>query len=229
MHKITTLFGIILFTSIFGISNIFTSSFMDYKAKIAKEKTTIQLIDIALTGNVENVKKFLNNKKVDINYSLAGNILYWITRATFYNQEEMIDLLIEKGSDVNSTGNTHDKNYTPLMNIICLRDIEEDSVKRILVKLLAAGAKIDAQDSDGNTALHHAARLSKFLICDYLIDSGARGDILNHHKLLPFNLSMINKDLKDFLFSHYRKNTGMTKKIYHWIIGCTTLFENRSI
>lgn len=51
--------------------------------------------------------------------------------------------------------------------------------------LLAAGAHIDAQHEDGDTALHHAIRMGHFAIVRLLVARGANQQIRNDEGKLP--------------------------------------------
>lgn len=73
---------------------------------------------------------------------------------------EYAQFLIDKGLDVNATDDDDD---TPLTSCVSVRfkDNPEGELKTLLV-LLKAGAKVDATDCNGNTALMTLAELSRF-------------------------------------------------------------------
>lgn len=65
----------------------------------------------------------------------------------------------------------------------------------ILMLLKEAGADINAQDSDGNTALHHAAHGELYEIAHYLLTKcNAQADIENDDEETPFDLAILSDD-----------------------------------
>lgn len=90
---------------------------------------------------------------------------------------EMVELLVKRGANVNATNKF---NYTPLhkavFNFVEDKRKEKDCVK-ILNLLLDKGAKIDAQDGNGNTPLMTAVQ--KIAVAKILINKGANVNLQN--------------------------------------------------
>lgn len=59
-----------------------------------------------------------------------------------------------------------------------------------LVKLLVAkGAKLEARDAEGNTALHHAAMMNAAAAAKVLLAAGAKRNVKNSEGLTPYQLA----------------------------------------
>lgn len=90
-------------------------------------------------------------------------------------------LLIKHGADPDLPGHY---GWTPLM--MAVQTLESnpyglpDDMKNTIDVLLAAGADINKQDSDGNTALIHAAMEGSHGVTDYLVSRGADVNIRNN-------------------------------------------------
>jgi len=79
-----------------------------------------------------------------------------------------LKFLIDQGLDVNKQGEV----YTPLMQA-SLKDERYDSAKLTRL-LLDAGAKMDLQNEEGNTALHYASRSGNVVVIEMLLKRGAK-------------------------------------------------------
>ena len=80
--------------------------------------------------------------------------------AVTYNNMYMIDLLLEKGKDVNDI--TRKSGFTPLMAAVCYGRYD------IFKVLLKAGADINAVERKGMTALDFAKKMRKTNMVKYL-------------------------------------------------------------
>lgn len=93
-----------------------------------------------------------NGDMVLVEYLLGHGIAatgYAVTLAAKYGYGDVITRLVQAGAPVNEV-DTDDHNYTPLI-VAC-----QENKAEAVVALLTAGAKVDAVDDDGNTALYWA-------------------------------------------------------------------------
>ena len=81
-------------------------------------------------------------------------------------EDRLILKMIEDGYDVNETDTM---NRTPLMWCAIEREVSVDVTKKLIEK----GAKLDAQDKDGCTALIKAADRRNYSVLYALLDAGA--------------------------------------------------------
>ncbi|UWX56646.1 ankyrin repeat domain-containing protein [Maribacter litopenaei] len=101
--------------------------------------------------------------------------------ATYYNQLEITQFLLESGADINArdaAGNT------ALMGV-CFKGFFE--VAKILIE---NGAKIDVQNTMGATALIYSVMFNKFDIAKLLLDEGADKGIRDRKETLPWNMQL---------------------------------------
>lgn len=116
---------------------------MDHGAK----STTLAVA--AFVGDMEAVKSFIAEGAL-LNENYARNRMYPLTAAARGGQSAVLELLIDKGVDVNEKDSY---GRTALMAAASAGQTEA------VRTLLDRGAKIDAMDSAGNAALHHAVWL----------------------------------------------------------------------
>ncbi|KAK8134238.1 ankyrin repeat protein [Apiospora sp. TS-2023a] len=92
---------------------------------------------------------------------------------------EFLETLLAAKTDVNHYNNTGD---TVLMAFIIHTqdDSEHDDLKLIIKRLIDAGAKLEARNRNGETALQVAARLGRKFIVKVLLEHGANIHVRNH-------------------------------------------------
>lgn len=138
---------------------------------------------------------------------------------------KMVELLMDNGADVNAIRPYDDKNMLHIfveqlmdrdwrlddpIKIFNVLDRIESDVKKYVVKLVKAGCNVNAQDSDGNTALHIAC--SKLIngmdIAVTLLKYGADINIENNEGDTPFRCTF--HDI-------YRNNFDDYMTFYHHV------------
>lgn len=91
----------------------------------------------------------------------------------------------------------------------------------IIILLVEAGANINAQDSDGNTALHHAAQWEMYDIARYLLTKcNALADIENDDDETPFDLAINSNDTEMVRLFLDNRKANVNRKDY---TGATAL------
>lgn len=91
----------------------------------------------------------------------------------------------------------------------------------IIILLVEAGANINAQDSDGNTALHHAAQGEMHDIARYLLTKcNALADIENDDEETPFDLAIHSDDTEMVRLFLDNRTLNVNRKDY---TGATAL------
>ncbi|AIF81039.1 hypothetical protein I862_02380 [endosymbiont of Acanthamoeba sp. UWC8] len=100
-----------------------------------------------------------------------------------YNMAEIVNILINKGADINATDN---RANTPLMFAA-----EGEDIKSVEL-LLSKGADINARNSDGNTALMLTVEVD---IAEFLIRKGADINIENNQHRTALNIAIENEKI----------------------------------
>ncbi len=227
MKKITGFFGMVLCLAIFCTSNILAMDFL--KDKIKQFRTSeenneagYKMVCAARDGDIEELRRLLDGKQADVNYSLGGypnngTALHSVLIRGKKKRVEVVKFLIAKGINVNAID---ENKQTPLMVLIMSRVIKDKAEgKAIIDELVKARAKIDAQDKDGNTALHLAAQFGPTEFGIYLLEAGARVNIANNDRCLPYDLT-IACGFADLLYDYYRHRTNCITRTYQRIRHC---------
>jgi ankyrin repeat protein len=89
-----------------------------------------------------------------------------ILAATIKGREAIVDLLLGKGAGVEAADGNR--------NMLLLHHACVVGHPNIVESIIAAGAKVDAVDSTGRTALHYAARHGHHRVADLLLENGAK-------------------------------------------------------
>lgn len=115
-------------------------------------------------------------RKIDSNGE-PDNVVYPLSK-----RGEFLETLLAAKTDVNHYSNSGD---TVLMAFInhTEDDNEHDDLKLIIKRLIDAGAKLEARNRNGETALHVAARLGRKFIVKVLLDHGANVHVRNHERV----------------------------------------------
>ena len=91
----------------------------------------------------------------------------------------------------------------------------------MIILLVEAGADVNAQDSDGNTALHHTAQWERYEIAHYLLTKcNALADIENEDEETPFDLAIHSDDTEMVRLFLDNRKVNVNRKDY---LGSTSL------
>ncbi len=122
----------------------------------------------------------------------------------YHRQPQKMQILLDGVSDPTLHTNTRKQNgRTPLHE---LANNGYDVYSELLQQLLDHGAEIDAQDEDGNTALHHAVINRRYGIMRTLLDSGARVDIRNKGSASPWDVCHLgNQSMEGHYWTEVRE------------------------
>lgn len=143
-------------------ANAFLTAGINPNAKNESDGDT-GLILAAGSNNLEMVNALLKGH-ADVNLK-NKNGFSALSRALIYNHEDVSQLLLRHPSiDINVNG----ANGASTLIVYVLRD-REDVVK----DLVARGANLNAQDVDGDTALHCAVKTGNVNLVKLLIEKGA--------------------------------------------------------
>jgi ankyrin repeat protein len=133
---------------------------------------------------LKRIEALLSSKKISAEVSGAA-----LTQAASYGDAELVDLLVEKGVDVNhrvaDTGQTvlmlaaAGGFYTQCGNDPLVTSYRGNS--RIVKRLLEAGARVNEQDAAGNTAVILAAQFGRSDSVKLLLEAGADVRLANEH------------------------------------------------
>jgi len=115
--------------------------------------------------------------------SLSLNQLLF--RAVEAGSIDLVDILIEKGADVNTP--LKEESSTMGGNIILAKALRSDNSTEMLRKLLDHGADPSLVDDNGNNSLHWAAWQTKQEVWPLLLDTGADLNARNKRGELPIH------------------------------------------
>ncbi|NBX72423.1 ankyrin repeat domain-containing protein [bacterium] len=116
-------------------------------------------------GCVESLKEVFNQDPGLMNSSIGARLSSPLMLAIRCNQRAIVELLLEKGADVNAIDS---RSETVLMHAADEKDYQD-----IVKVLLEKGADVKAIDSRSNTALMHAAINDHQESVKFLLDHGA--------------------------------------------------------
>lgn len=133
-------------------------------------------------SNIIFLKKNINGKT----YKIQSPSLLHI--AVFYNNNQIISFLIEKGANVNAKSESGD---TPLHCAAVLGNVD------ILKHLIDHGAEIEEPDQQGCTSLHIASRYGQLESVDELIKQGANINAINNKDRNALHLIIQNPKLNE--------------------------------
>lgn len=159
--------------------NAFLDAGINPNAQDADGRTV--LIAAAARGDLEVVNKLLS-RGADPNVKDKRSYTA-LSHASEAMYEQVVDALLSRPEvDPNSRG----LNSRPVL----LAYVWRDSKARV-EKLLAHGADVNAQDADGDTALHGAAQTGNVEIMQMLLDKGANPNAQNHSGGTPLMWSAV--------------------------------------
>ncbi|KTC72551.1 Ankyrin repeat protein [Legionella birminghamensis] len=105
---------------------------------------------------------------------------------TFADELEVIYFLLDNGADASIADN---QGFTPMHTLACINwQHLWKGYEQIIDRLLDCHANFEAQDKDGNTPLHCAARIGNVTAMTYLKLIGANLDVLNKNDKTPCQL-----------------------------------------
>ena len=133
----------------------------------------------AMSSSIACIKLLLD-AGADVNLASKSQVTALSFAAFFLDNREMIEVLVAAGSDPNPGVNQ--ESATPLWNAV------SQNHTRTIEALIDCGSNIDFQDSDGDTALHHAIFFKSYDAMTLLLRRGADFTLLNHnnHHILHF-------------------------------------------
>ena len=100
--------------------------------------------------------------------------------AIYHGDENVVNVLVEGGADVNESASGTTDPITPLM---LATEYGKENIVELLIK---CGAQIEATDGDGNTALINATKYpSGSTIVKRLLEAGANVNACNRHGVTP--------------------------------------------
>ena len=154
---------------------------------------------------------FLLNNGADPNGRVAEG--YLLEAALRHSKWEMLDLLVQKGANVNLSSSP--EGITPLMRAVTPFNNDCERVFRNVTLLGNAGAKVQAQDIDGRTVLHYLFTRSPACLqaADYLLKQGAQINAVDDagYSLLDyveyFNAKGVSPEDIEFLKKNGAKHT----------------------
>lgn len=184
-----------------SIFNACTDGDYEIVEKILRENST--WVDSTIRGTAppliiasyyghDSIVRLLLDNNADINFRMSSNGYNSLQYALFTNKLSTIQLLIDKGIDVNNTDNNQ---QTALHMALSRRSY------KVCDALMAANCDMNAQDANGNTALHYSIENNLDSISKCLIDAGADLELLNNDKksALFIAIENNNRDLVDLL------------------------------
>ena len=153
-------------------------------------------------GKIEMVKEAIANGANVNTFNI--NIISPLHYAVSSSQNDIVELLISKGADVNFIGGT--RGFSPLIVAI-----KVDNVEAVRM-LIANGADINAKDgnANGESPLFYSLNSGNIEITKMLIDKGADFNIKNNKSLTPLDRVIGWND--DFSADLLRKHGGKTSE-----------------
>lgn len=140
----------------------------------------VSVHDAVSAGDAARVREMLERAPgaIESRDNLGKTPLFF---AVTYGREEMVDLLIDQGADVNAQDHT---GLTPLHVAAFM------SRPACAQRLLKAGARIDATDAFGDTPLHSAAMHGMTGMIGFLARRGADVNATNKEGETPLDLAV---------------------------------------
>lgn len=172
------------------------------KKKVQKVDYQQKLIDEINKNNIDEVKKILKMKGIDLNKKDSdGNIPlhYAVTES-----DKLVQLLIDDGSKVNATDN---KGHTPL-HVVVASNILVPSKLKIMRVLFENDVKINKSNDEGKTALHFAVTNNEPKVVRALIEEDAKTNIKDDDGMTPLELAKKYK----------RRESGSSRKSFQKIM-----------
>ena len=125
--------------------------------------------------------------------------------ALFKKRKQIIDLLLPAqvtfaaSTDTSAVSTMMPLQHKNLSGETVLITSVKNGFQEVAKKLIDAGANIDAQTNNGDTALHWAARKGQYKMSAMLLDNGASLSILNKYNMTPFEIASENSSSFEFV------------------------------
>ncbi|RMX42205.1 hypothetical protein pdam_00017324 [Pocillopora damicornis] len=159
------------------------------------------VFDVILNDKITDLKDLLQADPKCAN-SVGWHGLTPLHHAALKNNEELIDLLLQYGANIN-----HPNAYreTPL-HLAC-----QAASLKLVHKLLEIGADLRAEDSAGRTCVHHAAKSGSVLKLHYLTECGLSLKKRDNRGLTALHIAAENSQLEatEYLIRHKRFPTDV--------------------
>ncbi len=150
------------------------------------------IFDAIKNGNIADVKELIDKDPVLVkdeytgkSYNSCNNTYIWtpLHEAVYYDQREIVELLISKGADVNTKDN---KGKTPLHYAV------ENGHKELVELFISKGADVNARDNKGKTPLHYAVENGHKELVELFISKGANVNLKDNEGKTPLNWTIEN-------------------------------------
>lgn len=171
-------------------------------AKITKEISETSMVD------VDKVEKMLNKLSyLDLYFEgrYSNSNLNLMSLAVLGRDYHIIDLLIKKGSDINSKNN---EGNTPLLIALSYIRVPQKMFDYLITK----NADIFAKNNENNTALIIAAELGEYEIVQYLVKNGLNVNDQNDQGNVALGIAFYNYFISKYLIDNGTNINHQNKK-----------------
>ena len=165
------------------------------------------LIEAVNSGDINRVERALvlgASLDAPCDYDGHGNAIAPLIKAAELRQLDVVRLLLEAAADPNIS---HHYTRLPISQTTALMHAALDGDNRMVQLLIGAGADLNAQNADGNTALsfavyHDCVAGGGCEITQILVDAGADLDVRvgGAHNVLSFAMGRHNDAILDLLY-----------------------------
>lgn len=153
------------------------------------------IYDAAHVGDVAEVRTWLASHPQDLNANVSDGLTL-LHVACAFGQEELVAFLLDRNARVNVNAENSSRE-TPLHLATLYRD--DETAARIVDRLVANGAELNAPQKGGQTALHHAVARGSKPIVETLILAGADPMLKDEMGRSPMDLSNGDPALRELL------------------------------
>lgn len=172
----------------------------DLARYLAEKGAQLSVFDAAALGRADLVEAFLNeDPNLAHAYSLDGFTALGL--ACFFGNNEVVDLLLGKGSDPNAASR-NPMRVTPLHSAVANRDAEK--AFQMTKSLLRGGAEVNVAQEGGWTPLHQAAAHGQTAIVKMLLEHGADSEAKSRDGRTPLEMAAngAHKEAEQLLRHH---------------------------
>ena len=154
-----------------------------------------QVYDAAHVGDINEVGAWLKTHPQELNSNISDGLTL-LHVASAFGQEELVAFLLDRNARVNINAENSSRE-TPLHLATLYRD--DETAARIVDRLIANGAELNAPQKGGQTALHHAVARGSKAIVETLILAGADPMLKDEMGRSPMDLSNGDSALREIL------------------------------